>query len=263
MIRLKRLSNSLIDSIAGMTFQRPFVDTLNSKGVIVILQGPRGVGKTTALLQYLREQSGVGEKSLLVSADSVLIGDIKLFDIADRFVSEGGQILAIDEIHKKEMWDSELKTIFDSFPGLKLVVSGSSSLLKIEKADLSRRAVKIKCNGLSFREWLNMTYDLTLKAFEIEDLKKRHTEFAEEIVNGIKSKKISIIENFKTYLQYGYFPTSFGLEDWIYFETLNESVNKTITQDILSCYPMLSGKTIQRLHRSCRFWQQSVLMYLI
>ena len=249
MIRIKRISDRLIASAERFKQQRSFAQTLAAEGVIVLLQGARGVGKTTALLQYLHVQQVEGIKCLAVSADSVLLDDMRLFDIAESFVAEGGQVLAIDEIHKKEDWEKSLKSIFDSFPELKVIASGSSSL-QLDKADLSRRAIKVNCYGLSFREWLNIRFDLSLKPSGLKGILHDHPALCHEILGQLRPAKISIVEAFKTYLQVGYFPTSFGLDLWVYLETLGESVRKTVEQDILACYPELSGKSIQRIKKA-------------
>ncbi len=201
------------------------------------------------MLQFLSEETKNGTKCLFISADSVLLNDTSLFDVTENFVAEGGQILAIDEIHKKEDWQQHLKTIFDSFPTLKVIASGSSSL-QLGKADLSRRAVKIKCFGLSFREWLNMKFHLQLTPYTPLKIRDDFDDIARAVLNQLKDKRVSVIEEFKAYLKIGYFPTSITLEPWIYFETLRESIQKTIEQDILACYPDLSGKSIQRLKKA-------------
>lgn len=207
------------------------------------------MGKTTALLQFLRQKSDEGMKCLHISADSVLLSDMRLVDIVESFVAEGGDVLSIDEIHRKESWGQELKTIHDSFPGLKLIASGSSSM-QLGKADLSRRAIKVNCYGLSFREWLNISYNLSLGSYSIAEILKSHPDIAQSIIASLSERKISINESFSEYLRTGYFPTSFDLDDWVYFETVNESIRKTIEDDILSCYPQLTGKSLQRIKKT-------------
>ena len=179
MLKVKRISDHLINSVGRLSVHRYFAESLKADGVIVLLQGARGVGKTTALLQYLHAQDKRGIKCLIVSADSVLLTDMSLLDVAESFAAEGGQLLAIDEVHKKEDWEKNLKSIFDSFPELKVIASGSSSL-QLGKADLSRRAIKVRCYGLSFCEWLNISFHLQLNPYDLRSIRDAHPTLAGE-----------------------------------------------------------------------------------
>lgn len=116
------------------------------------LVGPRGVGKSTMLLQYIKQNLNVTD-TLYVSADQLYFASHTLIDLADSFYKMGGKHLFIDEIHKYEGWSAEVKQIFDSYSDLQLVISGSS-ILDITKgmADLSRRVPIYEMQGLSFRE---------------------------------------------------------------------------------------------------------------
>ena len=248
MFRLKRISDQLIARAAEFRQVRKFTELLGAERVIVLLKGARGIGKTTALLQHLHTKQSQGLKCLFVSADSVLVDGLNLFDIAERFADEGGQVLALDEVHKKDGWDQSLKSIFDSFPNLKVIASGSSSL-QITKADLSRRALSINCYGLSFCEWLNIRYDLRLNTVTLGEILNHHEDISQTVIEALRPIKVGVIEAFKSYLREGYFPTSLELESWVYQETIRESVRKTIEQDILACYPELSGRSIQRLKK--------------
>ena len=117
--------------------------------------GARGVSKTTMILQFIKENLD-SKKALYVSADDIYFSKNRLVDLADDLYKNAGEYLFIDEIHKYPDWSRELKNIYDSFPDLKVVFTGSS-ILDILKgsADLSRRAIIYKLQGLSFREYLN------------------------------------------------------------------------------------------------------------
>jgi len=153
---LSAISNDLIQEISAFKYTRLslFTDLEPSFQTAVILKGARGIGKSTVLLQFLYEKKKAGNKVLYLSADSSIISN-SLAELAFEVNKSGVSYLAIDEIHKYTDWQREVKTILDSFPKLKLIVSGSSSLhLNYKVADLSRRHVLLRAKGLSFREYL-------------------------------------------------------------------------------------------------------------
>lgn len=134
------------------------------------LVGPRGVGKSTMLLQRIKEQSGNG-KYLYVTADNLFFSNHTLTRLADDFVKDGGTHLFIDEVHKYHEWSRELKNIYDSHPKLHTVFTGSS-ILDIMKgeADLSRRALMYNMQGLSFREYLGLNHGINVRTYDIEEI---------------------------------------------------------------------------------------------
>mgnify|MGYP002658215894 FL=1 len=130
-----------------LDFVRYKYDEINWNGRLVGIVGPRGVGKSTMVLQHIK-QSTEGHH-LYVSADNIYFANHSLIDFADEFIKEGGTHLYIDEIHKYAGWSRELKQIYDMHPSLNLVFTGSS-VLDIQKgeADLSRRALMYMMQGL-------------------------------------------------------------------------------------------------------------------
>lgn len=132
--------------------------------------GARGVGKTTMILQHIKEKLD-SKKALYVSADDMYFSENRLFDLADEFYKNAGDYLFIDEIHKYTDWSRELKNIYDSFPTLKVVFTGSS-VLDIFKgsADLSRRAIIYKLHGLSFREYLKFFHNYETEVYSLEQI---------------------------------------------------------------------------------------------
>ena len=134
------------------------------------LVGPRGVGKSTMLLQHIKTQLEVKD-TLYVSADHLYFTSHTLVELADRFYKMGGKHLFIDEIHKYDGWSTEVKQIFDSYSDLQLVISGSS-ILEITKgmADLSRRVPIYEMQGLSFREYLHLFHGIKMDVVKMEKL---------------------------------------------------------------------------------------------
>lgn len=184
------------------------------------LVGPRGVGKSTMLLQYIKQNLDTKD-TLYVSADNLYFAEHKLVDLADRFVKMGGKHLFIDEIHKYEGWSRELKQIYDSYDDLQLVISGSS-ILDIYKgmADLSRRMPIYEMQGLSFREYLRLFHGIDVPVYSMEDILTHKA-----VINGIEHP----LPLFHDYLKRGYYP--FGRDAEFEIE-LMQVINQTMEIDI-------------------------------
>lgn len=184
------------------------------------LVGPRGVGKSTMLLQYIKQNLDTKD-TLYVSADNLYFAEHKLVDLADRFVKMGGKHLFIDEIHKYEEWSRELKQIYDSYDDLQLVISGSS-ILDIYKgmADLSRRMPIYEMQGLSFREYLRLFHGIDVPVYSMEDILTHKA-----VINGIEHP----LPLFHDYLKRGYYP--FGRDAEFKIE-LMQVINQTMEIDI-------------------------------
>lgn len=190
------------------------------RGHALGLVGPRGVGKSTMLLQYIKMQ--LEEKdTLYVSADHLYFASHTLVDLADRFYKMGGKHLFIDEIHRYEGWSVEVKQIFDSYSDLQLVISGSS-ILEITKgmADLSRRVPIYEMQGLSFREYLHLFHGIRTDALPMGRL-LRH----DYGILGVEHP----LPLFHDYLRRGYYP--FGM-DAAYDIELMQVVAQTMESDI-------------------------------
>ena len=184
------------------------------------LVGPRGVGKSTMLLQYIKQNLSPTD-TLYVSADHLYFSEHKLVELADRFVKMRGKHLFIDEIHKYEGWSRELKQIYDSYEDLQLVISGSS-ILDIYKglADLSRRMPIYTMQGLSFREYLSLFHHIQVPAYSMDDI-LAHKAILPDIDHPLPY--------FHDYLRKGYYP--FG-KDEEYEMELMQVINQTMEVDI-------------------------------
>lgn len=184
------------------------------------LVGPRGVGKSTMLLQYIKQNLNVTD-TLYVSADQLYFASHTLIDLADSFYKMGGKHLFIDEIHKYDGWSAEVKQIFDSYSDLQLVISGSS-ILDITKgmADLSRRIPIYEMQGLSFREYLHLFHGIKMDVVSMADL-LRH----DYVIPGLEHP----LPLFNDYLRRGYYP--FG-KDVAFDIELAQVVAQTMESDI-------------------------------
>lgn len=152
-------------SLVPMDYLRGFHNQINWKNRLICIMGQKGVGKSTLILQHIRKYDNLDE-TLYVTADNMYFSGHTLYELAGTFYSQGGKRLYIDEIHKYKEWSTEIKNIFDDYPTLQVVYSGSSllALRKGNKADLSRRSVPYEMPGLSFREYLNIRNGWKLKA---------------------------------------------------------------------------------------------------
>lgn len=184
------------------------------------LVGPRGVGKSTMLLQYIKKNLDLND-TLYVSADYLYFASHTLVDLADRFYKMGGKHLFLDEIHKYEGWSTEIKQIYDSYSDLQLIISGSS-ILEITKgmADLSRRVPIYEMQGLSFREYLHLFHGIRMDVVSMENILNH-----EYVIPGV----VHPLPLFHDYLRRGYYP--FG-RDAAYDMELMQVVAQTMESDI-------------------------------
>jgi predicted AAA+ superfamily ATPase len=182
-------------------FVRSIMGTIDWNDRLIGIRGARGVGKTTLLLQRIKKFLEPRE-TLYVSLDNLWFAEHSLLHLVDYFVKRGGKFLFLDEVHKYPNWSQAIKNIYDDFPKLNVVFTGSS-LLEIlnARADLSRRAIVYDIQGLSFREFLNLTKKTDFRNVTLDDILSNHTEISEEIVS-----KIRPLQFFNDYLQYGYYP---------------------------------------------------------
>jgi predicted AAA+ superfamily ATPase len=236
---LRQISNDLLDEVQTLSFVRHEIyDYLEPpKQKTVIVKGPRGVGKTTAILQYLAAKRGQGKSVLYLSADSVYLSDA-LDNVVMKFNAGGGDYLVVDEIHKYPQWDRYVKSILDSFPKIKLITSGSSSLsIEQKSVDLSRRHLMINARGLSFREYVLMSYRINLDVYTLEQIVTQHEDISYEVLKKLKGQKIDIIDSFHLYLREGYFPSRVDYQSvGHYYQSLLNSVAKVVEEDVfLSC----------------------------
>lgn len=211
---------------------REKMDEIHWNSRLVSILGAKGVGKSTLIKQYLKLNYQPGDRRVLYcSADTVDFSTRTLVELAEEFVIQGGELLAIDEIHKYKPgtadWSREIKEIYELFPDLKMIVSGSSLLrLKEGDADLSRRAVKYTMPGLSFREALRFYHALSFPVWTLEDILSRPHDLWQMV-----SSKCKPVALFKEYLEKGYYP--FLLEgEGEYYTKIEQVVNYIIETEL-------------------------------
>lgn len=219
MDKLFEYSNKLIQE-ANTSFLRYMYNEINWESRMIGLIGPRGVGKTTLILQYIKQNLNPIE-TLYVTAEAFYFVDNRITELVDRFVKHGGKYLFIDEIHKYKDWAKELKLIYDYHKDLKVVFTGSSVLdIKKGASDLSRRAVIYNMQGLSFREYLQLFHKIAVKTYSLEEIVQHKVK-----ISGLERP----LPFFVDYLKRGYYP--FSLEGDFEIR-LGQIINQTLENDI-------------------------------
>lgn len=244
MERLNEQYRRLIDrtDITHLRYLHSIIDWNNR---LIAIVGARGVGKTTLMLQHIKLFHQL-QDTLYVSADDLYFSENSLFNLATDFYKNGGKHLFIDEIHKYPEWSKELKMMYDNFHDLQIVFTGSS-ILNVYKGsdDLSRRVLSYYLQGMSFREYLNMSQGLNLPVYSLEEI----------IVNKVE---LSDIEHplplFKRYLREGFYP--FYKEPG-FFERLKNVINLSLETDI-PIYAKMNITTSQKLKQLLYIVSQSV-----
>lgn len=243
-INLTRIMQQRVAAVS-MSFHRYMYHQINWERQMFGLVGPRGVGKTTLFLQYIKEHMHE-QQMFYVSADNVYFASHSLIDVADEFVRNGGQHLFIDEIHKYANWSSELKQIYDNHPDLRVSFTGSSILdITQDEADLSRRAPIYRMQGLSFREFLAMFKGVTVPTATLDQVLK-----CEVTLPNVPHP----LPWFKEYLLKGYYP--FG-DDPQFEMILNQIVENTLDIDIPQ-YAKMSVATSRKLRHLMSIVSRSV-----
>lgn len=241
-----------------LSYQRYFIKEQKIKHRLTIIVGQRGIGKTTTIAQYMKQHDKL--KSLYVSMDSFLVGEMSMYEIAERFEMEGGKLLCFDEIHKYQNWSQELKSIYDTFPSLQIIASGSSAL-EINKGshDLSRRANTLRMVGMSLREYMELTLTIELPKYSLQEILHSHENIAFEIVDKLEKIDKKILPLFQRYCKVGYYPYSLSIvDDEIFFDMLSQNINVSISSDLLFVYPSLDGNSIKKLKLLLNIIMESV-----
>lgn len=221
-------------------------DRIDWESRLIGLVGPRGVGKTTLVLQHAREAWRRNEV-LYVTADDLYFASHKLVDLADEFVRMGGKMLIVDEIHKYKDWSRELKLIYDYHSKRLQVIFTGSSILDIVKgtSDLSRRAVMYKMQGLSFREYLQLSHGISMPVYSLSQILAHEVDLPQ----GFRPYVY-----FTDYLKRGYYP--FGNERQFDI-LLNQVVQNTLEIDIPQ-FAEISLATSRKLKQLLAIISQSV-----
>lgn len=214
-------------------FKRYLIDKIDWRDNLIAIKGAKGTGKTTMLLQHIKESFTDKDKALYLSLDNLWFETHSINDLIEYHYTHGGTHLFLDEVHYYPKWKTLIKNINDDYPGLHVVYTGSS-MLKIDSgvADLSRRQLPYTLHGMSFREYLLYEGLAEMEPISLDLLLRDHRRIAEDILsNGMK-----ILPAFGEYLRYGYYP--FYKSVYSGFEIrLQQVVNHVLEND----YPIIEG----------------------
>ncbi len=214
-------------------FKRYLIDKIDWRDNLIAIKGAKGTGKTTMLLQHIKESFADKDKALYLSLDNLWFETHSINDLIEYHYTHGGTHLFLDEVHYFPNWKTLIKNINNDYPGLHVVYTGSS-MLKIDSgvADLSRRQLPYTLHGMSFREYLFYEGLAEIEPITLDFLLSNHHQIAEDILsNGMK-----ILPMFGDYLRHGYYP--FYKSVYSGFEIrLQQVVNHVLEND----YPIIEG----------------------
>ena len=219
---------------------------------LIAVTGARGTGKTTLILQYIKETFTANpEAALYISLDNLWFETHSLDELIDMHCKNGGTHVFIDEIHYMKQWQQAVKNIYDNYPELHIVYTGSS-LLKINynSGDLSRRQIEYHLPGLSFREYLNFEGFAEMPAITLEELLAEHVQIAEQIIGEIK-----VIKSFSEYLTGGYYPFYKEVSSG-YDLRLLQIINQILESDYPAVEP-ITYSTVQKIKKMLYILAQS------
>jgi len=227
-----------------VTFRRYLQPKIDWSQRLLFLRGARGVGKTTMMLQHLKDEDADASRMLYLSLDNIWLSARELYDLIHWYVQHGGERLFLDEVHYVENWQTLLKNINDDFKGLAIAFTGSS-LLRIEKSagDLSRRLAVCDVPGMSFREFLSFEGIGDFKPLTLEEILKDHVRCAREITSQVRA----VLGHFEKYLKVGYYP--FYKDAGAFFDTmLRQAMNQVLDSD----YPKIEDVEPATIHKARR-----------
>lgn len=211
-----------------LRFTRYLYEKINWDNKLIIIKGAKGVGKTTMLLQHILRTFADKQKALYASLDHIWFANHSLLDLAEYHYTHGGTHLFLDEVHKYKGWQREVKNIYDAYPQLHIVVTGSS-MLKLEESmmgDLSRRHRQYTLEGLSFREYMQLEQAARLPLLSLDTVLNDHFVQASQITS-----KVKVLRHFEKYLESGYYP--FYREEGDGFaDRLQQVVDTIVTSEI-------------------------------
>ncbi|MCF8359615.1 MAG: AAA family ATPase [Prolixibacteraceae bacterium] len=207
--------------------RRELLDEIDWSHRLICIKGFRGVGKTSFLIDLIREKTIDPKKSLYINLNSFYFTNRKISGFADEFYKKGGKLLVLDQIHKYPGWASELHNCYHTLPELKIVFSASPVLRVTEGNELLKKIVKIyHLPGLSFREFLQYKTGKNFPTYTFGELIKNHEKIAAEI-----SAKVKPLAYFDDYLLYGYYPYFLDRKSY-YSDDLLKHINLALEIDV-------------------------------
>ena len=223
-----------------LKFKRYLYSQINWESRIIGIKGERGVGKTTLLLQRIKEKYSNPDDTFYITLDHYWFGTHQLQDLIEFLYKRGITEFYIDEVHKYKGWSTILKNLVDQYKDLRIVYTGSS-LLEIDnaKVDMSRRQTSYTLKGMSFREYLVYEGIINMDVVSLDELLKNHVHISLDIIS-----KTKILVAFESYLHKGVYP--FYKEAGFDFLTRLKTVVDTVIESDLSAVEKITYDTIEK-----------------
>lgn len=238
--------------VVDTKFKRSLYSRINWNVRLIGIRGARGVGKTTMLLQRIKEAFPRFNEAMYVSLDNLWFNNNSLEDLVEYLYTHGVHNIFLDEVHKYPNWSAHLKNFYDNYPDLNIVYTGSAMLaIDNSKVDLSRRQSLYTLKGLSFREYLEYEFGVKHEIIKFQDLLENHTTQAMRITSQCK-----ILKQFEDYLKHGYYPYYKEVgED--YYQRVEEVINLVIESD-MPVAADVTFSTIQKIKKLLMVITQNV-----
>lgn len=223
-----------------LDFKRYLYPHINWDARVIGIKGERGVGKTTMLLQRIKEKYVNPDDTFYMSLDHYWFKTHTLQDLVTFLYNHGITEMYIDEVHKYKDWSSILKNLVDQYADLRIVYTGSS-LLEIDnsKVDMSRRQTPYILKGMSFREYLQYEGILQMEAVPLEVLLSNHAAVAMNIIS-----KTKVLKEFNKYMEHGVYP--FYKESGSDFLVRLKEVVNTVIESDLPAVEKITYETIEK-----------------
>lgn len=202
--------------------------SVNWEKQLVAIRGSRGVGKTTLIRQYIKQNYGISAgEALYCVMDSMYFANHTLLELAEQFHLMGGTHLFLDEVHRYPTWSREIKEIIDLYPNMKITFTGSSLIQILNAdADLSRRVLSYTMEGLSFREYLQFYKGIHIPVYSLEDILTNYDDICAETNKLCHPQPL-----FEEYLRVGYFPFYDGDEEE-YYSRIENVIDFIVGQEL-------------------------------
>ena len=226
-----------------LRFKRYLYTQINWNARLIGIKGPRGVGKTTMLLQHILDNEEDVDQTLYASLDDLWFSNHTLMELVDWANQHGIKRLYLDEVHRYDQWSANLKNIYDNYPDMSIVYTSSSLLIMDNsKVDLSRRQTLYTLYGMSFREFLSFENAIQIAPLSLDELLQHHVRYAMQITADTKVAPL-----FEAYQHHGYYPFYCeSVEDFLI--RLREVVSVVIDTD-MPAVESVSFETIQKVRR--------------
>ena len=235
-------SNRLVSAVS-MQLHRYLYRQINWSNRLIGIKGSRGIGKSTLLLQHIRETFPSSREALYVSMDNLWFRTHDIMDLVEYHFTHGGTHILLDEVHYLPHWQTVLKNIYDAYPQLHIVYTGSSMLeIDAHEGDLSRRQRLYTLYGLSFREYLLFEGYEVGDAHTLEELLQSHESIAMPL-----TQKMKVLPLFSDYLRHGYYP--FYKEEGDGFYERVQSMIRQVLENDLPHIEDVSFVSIQKIQR--------------